>query len=149
MPRTLQSWVIRVSLLISGLFLINFVISPFLVGIPKLTEICRPRITSEFTAEKWKRATADAAARYAMANSLVASRALVLASEARVYELLGTPKHRSSSGDLLILDYELAPQEQFPASCWLYPKFFPNIEMWVLRISLSNGVVNHFSVTGS
>ena len=132
------------------LFLANYVLSPLIIGIPRLESVCRPRFKSGFNVDKWKSASYDSGVRYIMANGLLANDKLVGLSKEQVIELLGNPTRRSTNNvDEELLHYELASQQQYPASFWLYPRLFPNVESWVLIVKVNRGSVVSGSIIGS
>jgi hypothetical protein len=139
-----------IALALGVLLVANYVLSPIIIGLPRLASACRPSVKSAFNSGAWKAANVDSGIRYGMANQLIQNRALIGLAEEHVIELLGKPTRRSvNQGDGDLFEYELAAQQQYPASCWLYPRLFPNVESWVLVIRLKNGLVAEVSIRGT
>lgn len=145
-------WFMRLAKTTAGVgavFVVNYVVSLLVIGIPTLEVAMRPGVSVRFDSESWKSAAYDSGCRYPMAQELVASNRLLGKTTERVLVELGPPDRRWKQEASDILIYALAPQQKYPASSWLYPRMFPNIGSWELWIEVTNGVVARCKINGS
>lgn len=135
--------------IVGSLFALNYIISPFVIGIPRLEDWLRPREEVPFSASAWSTETFESGLRYPMAQYLISKEKLIGLSKEKIIEQLGKQNYHSTNLNYEVLLYELAPQDMYPADSWLFPKRLLNIGSWMLVIEIKNGVAMSCRIDGS
>lgn len=133
------SFLVKGIVCLLAIFILNYLVTPIFVGENKLEEFFRPRGKLDFDPLMWKSAAMDSGKRYEMVDSLLDSRQLLGLSDLRVKQILGEPSalNFTEQGDK-VMTYYLSRQRNYPASSFLFPYFFPNHEIWMLSLLLTN-----------
>lgn len=121
------------------LFLLNYMLTPALVGENRLEEFFRPRGEMAFDSAAWRETSPAAGKRYEMTDDLLASGRLLGLTETQVKALLGEPNSTGDEEGEKVLVYHLAKQRDYPAKSLWFPGFFPNHEAWMLAVRVRNG----------
>jgi hypothetical protein len=136
-------------LLVFGLALLyGLVVVALLVHTPAgIEKWFRPKPRKPFSTVAWQASRFGDPDRYKMANDLVRSRRLVGRTEQAVRDLLGPESSQDQIGARTLIGYDLVPQRQFPARCFLLPSFlFLNTDTWLLEVELDHGTVTRVTI---
>lgn len=107
-----------------------------------LEEWFRPKPCKPFSKTLWDSTRFGDPDRYKMANDLVRSGKILGMAEPEAHAMLGPTSSEDHIETEIWLGYDLVPQRQFPAKCWLLPSYlFFNTDTWLLEIRLERGKV--------
>lgn len=102
----------------------NYFVTPSLLGLERLENLCRPRTRLEFIVNKWKEASFESGDRYRMANDILRHDRLKNLKADEVKELLGEADFVETTRSDFTTYYCLAAQQRFPSKSIFYPNRF-------------------------
>lgn len=131
--------VLKVLIILVGLYMVNYIVTPNLIGIVNLELYCRPRGKLKFDSEIWKQAEPASRTRYEMVDDLLDSGLLRNLDVTQIEGLLGKPDLVSDVDGEKLLVYYLAYQRDYPSKSVFFPYIFSNFDQWMLEIRIRNG----------
>jgi hypothetical protein len=130
------------TLFLAALFYVmNYFVTPDVVGVARLEEHFRPRGKSKFISQFWKEARAGSGHRFEMVDDLIKGNSLMGLDLNQVKDLLGNPDLFTNHQSENELFYMLADQKMYPAKSIWFPGLFANQDRWMLQVRLRNGKV--------
>jgi len=105
--------------LLPTLYAMNYLVTPDLIGVTKLDELCRPRGKLKFDSETWKQAPSTSGIRFEMVDDLLKTDAFLNLDANQVKSLLGNADIVSNVQDEKQFVYMLGDQRACQArSIW-------------------------------
>jgi hypothetical protein len=127
--------------LLPTLYVVNYFVTPDLIGVTKLEERCRPRGKLKFDSEAWKQAAPTSGKRFEMVDDLLKRDTLLNLDANQVENLLGKADITSEQQGEKRFVYVLGDQRAYPARSIWFPRLFANLDRWMLEVRLRNGKV--------
>jgi hypothetical protein len=124
------------ALLLPGVYVLNYFLTPDLVGIAELEVNCRPPGKARFDSDIWRQASISSGKRYEMVDDLLASKRIINLDSTQIEKLLGKPDLVSNKDGEELLFYILGDQRTHPSKSVWFPGLFPNNDRWMLEVRL-------------